>query len=190
VNYKNIALDDQKKTIFFRRKGMEIGLGGIAKGTAVNWAIRAIRKSGFSNALVNAGGDLYALGLNAGKKPWRIGIQHPREKSKFLTTIEVSNRAVVTSGDYERMVIVNGRRFHHILDTKTGHPAKECISVTIVTQDAESADALATAVFVLGQEKGLELAKKIPGTEALIVSSDEKIYATDTFGFSKGQKIP
>jgi len=190
VNYKNIVLDDQKKTIFFKEKGMEIGLGGIAKGTAVNWAIRAIRKRGFPNALVNAGGDLYALGLNAKRKPWRIGIQHPRDASKFFTTIEVSNRAVVTSGDYERMVIVNGKRFHHILDTKTGHPAEKCISVTVVTEDAESADALATAIFVLGAEKGLELVKKMPDTEALIVTSDEKIYATDTFGFSKGQKLP
>lgn len=190
VNYKNIVLDDEKKTIFFKEKAMEIGLGGIAKGTAVNWAVKAIKNQGFDNALVNAGGDLYALGLNAEKKPWRVGIQHPRDKSKFLTTIEVSNRAVVTSGDYERMVDVNGKRYHHILDTRTGRPADKSISVTIVTRDTEAADALATAVFVLGAEKGMKLAKMIPETEALIVSSDKKIYSTEKFGFPQAQALP
>jgi len=185
VNYKDVILNEQDRTIQLAKKGMEIGLGGIAKGTAVDCAIKVIRENGFSNALVNAGGDLFALGKNRKNKPWLIGIRHPRDNNEFLLKIEVSNRAVVTSGDYERMVIVDGKRYHHILDPKTGYPAKKCISVTVVAKDAETADALSTAFFVLGAERGIELAKQMPGVDVLFVNPKGKIHATEFFNIPK-----
>jgi FAD:protein FMN transferase len=181
VDYRKIILDDKKKTIFFSKKAMEIGLGGIAKGTAINLAIDVLRKEGFEDALVNAGGDIYASGLNKKNKAWKIGIKNPRNKSEFLAKVDISNRAIVSSGDYERMIMINGKRYHHILDTKTGRPSEKCISVTVVGEDAETADAIATALFVLGPEKGIKLIESIPGMEALIVTPDEKIHTTEGF---------
>lgn len=189
VNYKNIGFDEERMEISFKKEGMEIGLGGIAKGTAVDWAVKAIQKRGFSNALVNAGGDLYALGLNARRRPWRVGILHPRDKSRFIATIEVSNRAVVTSGDYERMVDAGGKRYHHIMDPRIGYPAEKCMSVTVVANDAETADALSTGLFVMGSEKGMDLVKTLPDIEALFVTQEGKIHATEWFGFSTDRSL-
>ncbi len=187
VNFRNISLEEKSKTVAFRKAGMEIGLGGIAKGTAVDMAARAIRKCGFPDAIVNVGGDLYAMGLSAERKPWRVGILDPRKTSEFVTTLEVSNRAVVTSGDYERMVVVDGKRYHHIMDPRTGRPAEKCASVTVVAGDTETADALATAIFVLGPKAGLKLARKIPDTEALIITPGLRMYATKSFGIPPGK---
>jgi thiamine biosynthesis lipoprotein len=190
VNYKNIGLDEELKTISFAQEGMEIGLGGIAKGTAVDWAIKDIKRHGFSDALVNAGGDIYALGLNASRKPWRVGILHPRDKSRFITKIDITDMAVVTSGDYERMVDIEGKRYHHILDPRTGYPAEKCISVTVLAKDAETADALSTGLFALGAEKGMALVKTLPDIHAMFVTSDKKIYATPWFQIPPGQSLP
>lgn len=176
VNYRNVLINREASTVFLTQPGMAIGLGGIAKGTAVDWAINALKREGITDALVNAGGDLYALGLNAQGRPWRIGVHHPRNPHEFLTRFAVSNLAVVTSGDYERMVFINGKRYHHILDPKTGYPADKCISVTIIHPSTEFADGLATAVFVLGPGAGLELVERLPDTEALIACSDDTIF--------------
>ena len=181
VDYRNVILDERKKTIAFAKTGMEIGLGGIAKGTVVDAAIRKIRSHGINDALVNAGGDLYAMGLNRKRRPWGIGILHPRNKDLFITTLDLSNRAIVTSGDYERMVEVGGKRYHHILDPRTGRVARKSISVSVVAPDAETADALSTALFVMGKDGGLSLVEKLPQVEALIVTADKKIFATGAF---------
>jgi thiamine biosynthesis lipoprotein len=190
VDYRKIILDEDRKTVSFAQEGMEIGLGAIAKGTAVDWAIRAIKKHGFSDALVNAGGDIYALGLNAERKPWRIGILHPRDKSRFILKIEVTDTAVVTSGDYERMIDIDGKRYHHILDPGTGYPAEKCMSVTVLARDAETADALSTGLFVLGAKQGMELVKTLPDVDALFVTSEGKMHATPLFNISQGQNLP
>ncbi|MFH1415660.1 MAG: FAD:protein FMN transferase [Elusimicrobiota bacterium] len=157
--------------------GVMIDLGGIVKGYAVDEAVRVIRQAGFNNALVNAGGDLYAMG-KISKKPWRVGIKDPSRDS-IMGIIEVSDTAVVTSGDYERFFIKNGIRYHHILDPGTGYPAKGVQSVTVLCPEAADADAWATAVFVLGADKGMKAIDGKKGFEAIIIDSDGNIVTSN-----------
>ncbi len=148
---------------------LQLDLGGIAKGYAVDRAVALLRKAGITSAAVNAGGDISLIGDHAGQ-PWRIGIQHPRKQGEVLVTLPLVNRAVVTSGDYERFFERDGIRYHHIFDPMTGAPARLCQSVTVVAADAATADALATAAFVLGPEQGLQLLESEKGVEGLIVA--------------------
>ena len=181
VDYSKIILNEKKISVTFTEPGMKIDLGGIAKGSIVDTAVELIRNRGFTDALVNAGGDIFASGKNRFGKPWKIGVRHPRKGEDFITKLEVSNRAVVTSGDYERMVMIDGMRYHHILDAATGKPAEKCISVTVVAPEAETADALSTALFVMGPEKGIEFIEEIPETEALIMRPDMTIRKSSGF---------
>lgn len=156
---------------------LAVDLGGIAKGYAIDRAIELLRQSGIANASVNAGGDLRLLGRR-GERPWRIGIRHPRSAEELLATLELTDRAVVTSGDYERYYEQDGRRYHHLFDPRSGQPARLVRSVTLVADSAMLADALATAVFVLGTESGLELLSAYPGVEALIVDAQGLLHET------------
>jgi thiamine biosynthesis lipoprotein len=173
VNFKNIEMD-QERRVFLKKRDMAIDLGGIAKGYGVDRAFDVLRSLGYKKLIVNAGGDLRAGGLKD-NQPWSIGIQNPRESEKMLTRISVSNMAVATSGDYERFFIYEGKRYHHIFNPKNGFPTEGCQSVTIVAKDCITADALATAVFVLGPEKGYSLCQKLDGVECLIVDGKGKI---------------
>jgi len=173
VNFKNIEMD-QEGRVFLKKKDMAIDLGGIAKGYGVDRAFDVLRSLGYKKLIVNAGGDLRAGGLKD-NQPWSIGIQNPRESKKILTRISVSDMAVATSGDYERFFIYEGKRYHHIFNPKNGFPTEGCQSVTIVTKDCITADALATAVFVLGPEKGYSLCQKLDGVDCLIVDKEGKI---------------
>ena len=155
-------------------KKAQLDLGGIAKGYAVDRAIEVLRRAGLHSASINAGGDIRLLGAH-GERPWRIGIQHPRHNEELLATIELRDRAIVTSGDYERYFMQDGERYHHIFDPRTGYPARGCQSVTVLAETAAEADALATAVFVLGPERGLKLLEQEEGVEGLIVAADGKI---------------
>jgi len=150
-----------------------VDLGAIAKGYAVDQAVAALRAAGIRHASVNAGGDLRLLGDHGGR-PWRIGIQHPRDPQGVLVTLELVDAAVVTSGDYERFFEVEGVRFHHILDPRDGRPADACQSVTVVAATAAEADALATAAFVLGPEAGRRLVESRGGL-ALFVAADGEV---------------
>lgn len=156
---------------------LEVDLGGIAKGYAVDRAVEVLRLGGITSAAVNAGGDIVLLGDRQGQ-PWRIGIQHPRQKDELLTTLPVVNRAVVTSGDYERFFEQGGRRYHHIFDPRSGQPARLSQSVTVVAKDAASADALATAAFVLGPQAGLAFLERLADVEGLIVGIDGTLHRT------------
>lgn len=156
---------------------LQVDLGGIAKGYAVDRALAILRSEGLSSASVNAGGDIALFGERQGR-PWRIGIQHPRQLGELLATLELNDRAVVTSGDYERFFEQEGIRYHHIFDPCSGRPARLCQSVTVVAADAASADALATAAFVLGPQAGLQLLEKLPGVEGLIVAADGSVRQT------------
>jgi thiamine biosynthesis lipoprotein len=173
VNFKNIEVDKGGK-VFLKKKGMAIDLGGIAKGYAVDRAFDVLRSLGHKNLIVNAGGDL-RVGGRKNNEPWSIGIQNPRESKKILAKISVSNMAVATSGDYEKFFIYQGKRYHHIFNPKDGYPTEECQSVTIVCKNTMTADALATAVFVLGPEKGYALCQKLNGVQCLIVDREGKI---------------
>jgi thiamine biosynthesis lipoprotein len=170
VNYQNILLDPYNISIFLKKKRMKLTLGGIAKGYAVGRAISVLKKQGVNHAIVNAGGDIQIIGHKYGK-PWRIGIRHPRNRDEILTTIySKGNKCIFTSGDYERYFMVDNKRYHHIINPATGFPSNSaCISVSIVCNDPIEADALATAVFVLGPEKGMELVESMPQVEVLIV---------------------
>ncbi|MCK4536847.1 MAG: FAD:protein FMN transferase [Desulfuromonadales bacterium] len=155
--------------------GLSIDLGGVAKGFAVDRAVAVLGEHGVTSAAVNAGGDMYLLG-SRGKRPWRIGIQHPRKSGAVLTSVEASNLAVVTSGDYERFFEQDGRRYHHLFDPQSGYPADACQSVTVLADSVALADALATALFVLGPERGLELLSAYAGVEALIIAGDGRMH--------------
>lgn len=172
VNFKNIETD-QKGKVFLKKKGMAIDLGGIAKGYAVDRAFELLKSLEYRNLIINAGGDLRVGGLK-NNQPWSIGIQNPRESQKLLARISVSDMAVVTSGDYERFFNYEGKRYHHIFNPKDGFPTDDCQSVTVLCKEGMIADALATAVFVLGPEKGYSLCRKLDGVECLIVDKEGK----------------
>jgi thiamine biosynthesis lipoprotein len=178
ANFRNIEMD-QEGRVFLKKRGMAIDLGGIAKGYAVDRAFDVLRSLGYRNLIVNAGGDLRVGGLK-NNQPWSIGIRNPRESQTILTRISVSDMAVATSGDYEKFFIYEGKRYHHIFNPKNGLPAEGCQSVTIVTKDCTTADGLATAVFVLGPEKGYALCQKLKGVHCLIVDKEGKIIISPT----------
>lgn len=138
-----------------------------------------MQKIGLGGGIVNAGGDLTVWGKNESGGDWRIGIQDPRDKSNMLSWLELTDMAVVTSGDYERFFTFNGQRYSHIMNPKTGWPVGELISVTIHCPDAELADALATSVFVLGSEKGIKLLDKLDKIEGFVVTQNGMIYTSE-----------
>lgn len=159
-----------------------LDLGAIAKGYAVDQAIEVLRRHGVENAIVNGGGNLRVIGKK-GEKPWRIGVQHPRDPERPIVAAEIAgDRAVVTSGDYERYFIHQGRRYHHLLDPESGLPTDNgLVSVTIQAPTAETADALSTAVFVLGMEKGLALLQEMPDVAGLLITRTGEHHATAGF---------
>jgi thiamine biosynthesis lipoprotein len=177
---REIILDRAKRTVKLGPNA-ELDLGGIAKGYAVDRAIQVLKDYGVKAALVDAGGDIRILGSRPGKffshRPFRIAIQHPRAETKILGIIKLEgDRAIATSGDYERYFVQDGVRYHHILDPATGRPAQGCSSVTIIAPTALEADALATGIFVLGPERGMELIERLPEVEGIIVTTEGKIY--------------
>jgi thiamine biosynthesis lipoprotein len=165
------SLQIEGRQVTKQTESLRIDLGGIAKGYAVDRAVEILRAAGVLSAAVNAGGDIRLLGYRQGQ-PWRIGIQHPRQNGEVIATLMLQDRAVVTSGDYERYFEVEGTRYHHLFDPQTGRPARGCQSVTVVAADAASADALATAAFVLGPQKGLALLEQMPEVEGFLIAAD------------------
>ncbi len=178
VDYRQILIEGQHVSL---PKGFAIGLGGIAKGYAIDRAAAILEEYGFRDFLVNGGGDILAGGTR-GSRLWSIGIRDPRgARDELLAKVRLSDGSVVTSGDYERFRIVDGIRYHHIVDPRTGYPADKCQAVTIVAETAEEADVLATVVFVLGHEKGLPLIEAISGVEAFVVDVNGEFQMTDGF---------
>lgn len=165
------ALQISGKQVLKQSPELQIDLGGIAKGYAVDSAVEKLRQAGIFSAAVNAGGDIRLLGDRQGQ-PWRIGIQDPRRSGEIIATLTLKDRAVVTSGDYERYFEQDGIRYHHLFDPHTGHPARGCQSITVVAADAARADALATAAFVLGPQKGLALLEQTQDVEGFLIAAD------------------
>ena len=167
VDYR--LVEAEETSVRLARPGMALDLGGIAKGYIVDRGLDLLKRRGISHALINAGGDVGILGPKADGSPWRVGVKHPRNET-LLAVIPWDRRgAIVTSGDYERFFEKDGVRYHHILDSQTGAPAHALTSVTVVAPTAVQADALSTAIFVLGPERGLALVEELPGVEALLV---------------------
>ena len=168
VNYHNIKFIDRK--VMLTQSGMVIDLGGIAKGYIIDQGVRVLQKEGIKSGIVEAGGDLRIFGHHPYRKMWRIGIRHPRKsEGKLIAVLETNEASIATSGDYERYFIQNGKRYHHILDPKTGFPARGCVSVTIVTKNALLADGYATGIFVLGPKRGIALIDSLPSVEGVII---------------------
>ncbi len=178
VDWSAVTWDKTAGTATLARPGMTLATGGIAKGYALDEAARILREAGVRRAVIDAGGSLYLLGSKAGGEPWRIGLRHPRQDGYLGTLAVPADESVSTSGDYERYFESGGVRYHHILDPATGWPARGTIAVSVVAPDAAEADALSTALFVLGPEKGLALASSLPGVEALFVDDTGRITMT------------
>tara|TARA_R110002153_G_scaffold17413_3_gene60717 strand:- start:12990 stop:13967 length:978 start_codon:yes stop_codon:yes gene_type:complete len=175
INYRHIRFDKTQQSVFFAHPNVKIDLGGIAKGHAVDNAIEILKKRGIKHALVTAGGDTKLLGDRLGK-PWMVGIRDPRNKDKQAVVLPLAGTGLSTSGDYERYFEQDGKRYHHILSPKTGTSAKEVQSVSIIGQRSTLNDALSTAVFVLGVQKGMDLLNRTPGYDGIIVDNQRKLH--------------
>jgi len=176
VGYEKLLLDPQAQTVKFAVEGMKLDLGGIAKGYAIDQSVKALQQGGAVGGMVDIGGDVMCFGRPPkGKATWVVGLQDPTvapddvATDKLLMTLNVTDRAVTTSGDYRRFTRVRGEKQSHIMDAQSGKGAAKLVSVTIVAPDATGADALATAVSVLGAEKGLALIERLPDTEAILI---------------------
>lgn len=178
INYRYVQLLP-KNQVKFSRPQVKIDLGGIAKGYTVEQSIQLLKKMGIRHALVSAGGDTRLLGDKAGR-PWLVAIKHPRAEDKQVAQLPLVDQAISTSGDYERYFIEDGKRYHHILDPKTGQSPTELMSVSVIGPDATQTDALSTSLFVLGLERGMQLIEQIPGYDAVFIRSDRQMF------FSKG----
>ncbi len=189
VGFEKLKLNNENKTVQFSENGMLLDLGGIAKGYAIDMAIAAAQRCGAIGAMVDIGGDVRCFGLPPeGKDHWLIGLQDPNsaiegiEGGGLLLVLKITNSAVATSGDYQQFVLIEGKRYSHIMDRKTGTNAKGLSSATIIANNATDADALATSVSVMGAEKGLALIEKLPETEAILITSGPKYEVTKTSG--------
>jgi thiamine biosynthesis lipoprotein len=195
VDYTDLLLDPCKKTAGLQRLGQSIDLGGIGKGFAGDKFLEVFKKYGISSAFTNIGGNVVALGTKPDGSPWHVGIRHPREENNLIGLVSVADKAVVTSGDYQRYFIgSDGKRYHHILDPATGYPAESgLVSVTIVADSSMTADALSTILFVVGMEKGLTLLRQLSGVEAVLIDIDLQVYVTaglkECFQASEGINI-
>ena len=175
INYKNIQLDPINKTVKFKQHNVRLDFGGIAKGYAVDNSIALLKQCGIKNALVSAGGDSRVIGNRDGY-PWMIGVQHPRQKNEVVVRIPVSDSAISTSGDYERFFIEGDKRYHHIINPKTGTSAKKTWSATVIGDDAMTTDALSTTLFVLGSEKAMDFIESYKNIDAIIIDSKGKMH--------------
>jgi thiamine biosynthesis lipoprotein len=160
IGSEKISIDETTSLIMFMQPGMAIDLGGIAQGYAVDKAVERLKTLGITSALVNLSGDIYCLGKKGNRK-WRVAIRHPRNPAEIVCSLDLENQAVATSGDYEQFFMLDGKRYSHIIDPKTGYPVdNRIISVTIVADTTTAADAMSTAIFVLGKERATALVKE------------------------------
>ncbi len=178
INYQNVIIDFQNQTVFLKKKGMRIGFGGIGKGYAAEMAKKTLLKSGVSNGIVNASGDLCTWGSQPNGKPWTVGIATPEQRNKVFADLDISNKAIATSGSYEKFVIINGKRYAHTIDPKTGFPVSGIKSVTVVSVNAEIADAMATPIMVMGVQTGLNLINQMQNIACIIIDENDKLFTS------------
>ena len=186
VGFEKLKLDEQNRTARFAVEGMRLDLGGIAKGYAVDKAVEAMQKGGAIGGMVDVGGDIRCFGAPPrGKNKWLIGLQDPTDAKggKTLLVLKLTNAAIATSGDYRRFTLIDGKKYSHIIDTATGYSSEGLASVTIIAERAIDADALATAVSVMGAEKGLALIETIPAAEAILIPSQLKPVPSEVEGY-------
>ncbi|GAA4153467.1 FAD:protein FMN transferase [Chryseobacterium ginsenosidimutans] len=178
VNYKNILLNRENQTVFLKEKGMRIGFGGIGKGYAAEMTKRLLQKRGVISGIVNASGDLTTWGNQADGKPWTIGIADPENAKQPFSYMNITDMAIATSGNYEKFVVINGKKYSHTINPKTGIPVSGVKSVTIFCPNAEIADAMATPVSIMGIDSALNMVNQINHLECIIIDDQDKIYSS------------
>jgi thiamine biosynthesis lipoprotein len=178
INYRNIILDEKNCTVMLKEKGMRIGFGGIGKGYAAEMAKALLMKEGVRGGIVNASGDLTTWGLQANQQPWTIGITSPNNTLVPFSYMNITDMAIATSGNYEKFVMIGGKKYSHTINPKTGLPVTGIKSVTIISPNAEIADAMATPVCIMGVRAGINLINQIPQLGCIIVDDHDKIYTS------------
>lgn len=188
VGYQNIILNEKESTIFLKNKGMKLGLGGIGQGYIADKVKALLIESGCKSGIVNVSGDIFAWGKQPDGKPWTVAIVNPINKNKVFATFPLEDSAVETSGSYEKYVTFNGKRYSHIIDPRTGYPATGIVSVSVFAKTTEVADALATGVFVLGVDVGLDLINQLKGIECIIVDDKGVVHTSKNIDMKKFDK--
>ena len=178
IDFRYVIMDSASRSIAFRKQGVRINLGGIAKGYVVERGIALLRRQGIKNAIVTAGGDSRLLGDRRGR-PWMIGIRDPRKEGEVAISVPLQDEAISTSGDYERFFDEDGVRYHHIIHPGTGSPASGVHSATVFGPDAVTTDALSTSVFVMGVDKGLRMIAMLPAYESIVIDADGQVFYSD-----------
>ena len=179
VGYQNISIDKEAQTVFLKLKGMKIGFGAIGKGYAADKAKALLIEKGVKAGIINASGDLNAWGKQANGKDWMVAITNPLNKNKVFSWLPINDSAIVTSGNYEKFISFNGIRYSHIIDPRTGYPSTGIISTSIMTSNAELADAISTSVFVMGVETGLDFINQLKGVDGIIIDEQNKIHISN-----------
>jgi thiamine biosynthesis lipoprotein len=185
VGYENIVLNEENSSVFLKTKGMKIGFGAIGKGYAADKAKALLIDKGVVSGIINASGDMNTWGKQPDGETWKIAITNPLNKDKVFALLPIDNRAIVTSGNYEKFVIFNDIRYSHIIDPRTGYPSTGIISASVIAPKAELADALATSIFVMGKEVGLNFINQLEGIECIIISEDGSIDYSDKVNYKK-----
>lgn len=189
IGYGKILLDVDQQTVFLSEEGMRIGFGAIGKGYAADMAKELLMSKGVRGGIVNASGDLTTWGTNETGEKWMIGITNPLEKDRIFSWVPIVESSVATSGSYEKYIILNGKKYSHIIDPRTGYPTNGVKSVSIFAKRAELCDALATAVFIMGRDSGLHLINQLDGVEVVLVDGDNKIHKSSGITFDKTQYV-
>jgi thiamine biosynthesis lipoprotein len=188
VGFQNIVLDKENQTVYLKLKGMKIGFGAIGKGYAADKTKILLISKGVKAGIINASGDMNTWGKQPNNDHWTVGITNPLNKDNAFALLPISNGAVVTSGDYEKFVTFNGKRYTHIIDPRTGYPATEIISVSVFAPKAELADALATSIFVMGTEIGLNRINQLPNIECIIIDIKGNIHTSKNININNYDK--
>ena len=175
VGFQNIVLDEKNRTVFLKLKGMKIGFGAIGKGYAADKAKDILIENNVQSGIINASGDLTAWGQKPSGDDWMVAVVNPLNKSKVFSWLPIKNSSIVTSGNYEKFFNIGGKSYSHIIDPRTGYPSEGILSVTIISENAELADALATSVFVLGTDIGIDMINQLKNVDCIIINSDNKI---------------
>jgi thiamine biosynthesis lipoprotein len=178
INYKNIELNKTETSVFLKEKGMRIGFGGIGKGYGAEMAKKIMQNNGVQSGIVNASGDLTVWGKQPNGKPWTIGIADPNNAKYHFSSLELTNTSIATSGNYEKFILVDGKKYSHTINPKTGLPIEGIKSVTLITPNAEFADAMATPISVMGIKVGLNLINQINNLEGIIIDDSDNIFTS------------
>lgn len=178
INYENVIVNESESTIMLKNKGMRIGFGGIGKGYAADKAKQVLQNLGIENGIVNAAGDLITWGTQPNGKPWTIGIADPNQTTQPFSALKISNMAIATSGNYEKFAVIDGKKYSHTIDPKTGLPVSGIKSVSIICPSAELADALATPVMVMGVNVGLNLINQLKDVACILITDNDEMYTS------------